>query len=180
MAERLENGKPDKAQPKPRLGDILDRDELTRQFRNHIEGATGMPNIINWDAIKELILLGADPNGLLGAETPPLHHAADKGLDSICQFLLENGANPNFQTEFIKNTALMIAASWNWTNICKMLVEHGANICITDYEGKNAIWYAKLSKENDALRYLVEVALRKMLMEMSDVFLQEFRQCIGK
>jgi hypothetical protein len=180
MAELKQGGKGENSiQPKPRLGDILDRDELTRQFRKHIEGATGCPNIINWEEIKRLILLGADPNGLLGAVTPPLFHAADKGLDHICQFLLENGADPNFQTDFIKKTALMIAASWNYTNICKMLVEHGADICIKDNEGNDAVWYAKLPKENDALRYLSEVMLRKMLMERSDAFLLEFNKCIA-
>jgi ankyrin repeat protein len=201
MAELKQGGKEkDSKQPKPRLGDIFEyNEELTRQLRRQIKSVTGCPNIINWEEIKRLILLGADPNGLLGAYTPPLIHAIQEGNIGVCRFLVDNGADANFQMEHNGQTALMFAATKIHRNvgysICELLILDGADILTRDKEGKNAIWYAADARnlikgtvlaavsyseggENDVLRYLIEAMLTKMLMERISTFMWNFRECV--
>jgi len=188
MAELKQGGKEkDSKRPNPRLGDIIEYDEeLTRQLRRHIESATGCPNIIDWEEIKKLILLGADPNGLLGADSPPLIHAIEEGNIEACKFLLDNGADANFQMAHNGQTPLIFAACKIHGNVAcaifDMLFEHGADVSLRDSNGKDAImWVAETRKlvagshmnrtERNALDYLVEIMLGK-------AFMRAFKECI--
>ncbi|MBL8115639.1 MAG: ankyrin repeat domain-containing protein, partial [Acidobacteria bacterium] len=55
---------------------------------------TRAADVDQWDAVKALIDLGADPN-LTYDSTTALFKAAEKGNEPIVRFLLEKGADPN-------------------------------------------------------------------------------------
>jgi ankyrin repeat protein len=191
MAERLKGAQQDKAQPKPRLGDIVEnRGNLTHQLKSAtLRGS----NKIDWAEVRYLVSLGADPNGLIGLHTPLLIHAANEGNIEMCRFLLEKGADANFQMKHNGQTALMFAACRIHGNVaCAIfdaLIEHGADISLRDSNGKNAIiWAAETRKlvagsymnrtERNGLYYLAVIVLEKMLMEKSGDFRWFFGYCI--
>jgi ankyrin repeat protein len=191
MAELKRGGK-GKISSKPRLGDILDnRGKLTRQLK---DARIGSSDKIDWTEVKRLVSLGADPNGLIGLYTPLLIHAANEGNVEMCKFLLENGADANFQMKHNGQTPLMFAACRIHGNVAcaifDMLFEHGADISLRDSNGKNAIqWAAETRKlvagsymnrkERNGLLYLVDIVISKMLLERSDEFMLSFRECVG-
>jgi ankyrin repeat protein len=194
MAELKKCGREkDSKQTKPRLGDILDnRGKLTRQLR---DANIGSSDKIDWTEVKRLVTLGADPNGLIGLHTPLLIHAANEGNVEVCKFLLDNGADANFQMKHNGQTPLMFAACRIHGNVAcaifDMLFEHGADISLRDSNGKDAIqWVAETRKlvagsymnrkERNGLLYLVDIVISKMLAERSDTFFQEFRECIKR
>ena len=66
--------------------------------------------------------------------------AAKSGSVDICQKLIDNGANVNFQDNTGK-TALMHAAMSGSVVICKILIDNGANVNARDNTGKTALMH---------------------------------------
>lgn len=69
-----------------------------------------------------------------------LHYAVLDGDEELVKFLLENGANPNIQSNINKNTPLHINSSIGsqkekTINIMRLLLENGANPNIQDEKG---------------------------------------------
>gem|GEM_PF-2193153 len=202
MAELKQGGKEkDSKRPNPRLGDIVENIAIDRAVLTcRLKSATiGCSNNIDWVEVKRLVSLGADPNAIIGLHTPLLIHAIAENEMEMCRFLLDNGANANFQNERNGQTPLMFAATKMHRNvgysICELLIENGADILTRDKEGKNAIWYAADARnlvkgtvlaavsyseggENDVLRYLIEAMLEKIVMERVSTFMWNFGECV--
>ncbi len=77
------------------------------------------------DIVKWLLDRGASPNGITEDDFP-LHAAAQLGNLSICQALLEAGANPNLKDD-LEETALHKASSNGYINIIQVLLDSGAD-----------------------------------------------------
>lgn len=75
----------------------------------------------------------------------PLRHAAQNGHAELCQLLLEYGANPN--TSFDGDYLL---------SIVKVLVEHGADIDITDSKSQNVLQKAAVKGDKALVAYLLD------------------------
>jgi ankyrin repeat protein len=185
MAELKQGGKErNTSQPKPRLGDIFEyKGKLTRQLKSV---KIGCVTNANWAEVKRLVSLGADPNAMIDRYMSLLMHAVSEGKVEMCRFLLEKGADADFQMKHNGQTALMFAACRIHGDtacaIFDMLFEHGADISLRDSNGKDAImWVAETRKlvagsymnrtERNALHYLVEIMLGK-------AFMREFKECI--
>jgi hypothetical protein len=67
-----------------------------------------------------------------------LYIAARNGYYDICEFLLEEGMDPN-ETQNTKSTPLHGAAFYNQLSICKLLLEYGARGTLENEEGNLAI-----------------------------------------
>ena len=67
-----------------------------------------------------------------------LYIAARNGYYDICEFLLEEGMDPN-ETQKNKSTPLHGAAFYNHFSICKLLLEYGARVTLENKDGHLAI-----------------------------------------
>ena len=67
-----------------------------------------------------------------------LYIAARNGYYDICEFLLEEGMDPN-ETQKTKSTPLHGAAFYNHFSICKLLLEYGARVTLENKDGHLAI-----------------------------------------
>lgn len=72
-----------------------------------------------------------------GSNTP-LNLAARSGHLEIMKFLLEKRADTNSVNDFLE-TPLMCAANRARGNVCRLLLEHGADVHMLDENGDNAL-----------------------------------------
>ncbi len=86
----------------------------------------------------------------------PLFIAAFNGDKQACQSLLSAGADIN-ESNLNGTTTLMYAKDYcsrnNNFDLCKFLIENGANPYQNDFFGKNVLDYAILNKQTDAVNF---------------------------
>lgn len=84
----------------------------------------------------------------------PLRHAALNSHLELCQLLLEYGANPNTSSD----GDYLISESIKGGNleVVKILIEHGAEIDVTDSEGQNALQKAAVKGDKALVAYLLD------------------------
>ncbi|KAK2196957.1 bifunctional Ankyrin repeat/Ankyrin repeat-containing domain superfamily [Babesia duncani] len=81
-----------------------------------------------------LLLLGhCGPNSTSNTGASALHVAAELGDLAICRILLDNNANANIYTEY--GTPLTISVIRGYTDITKLLLNHGCNPDATPSDG---------------------------------------------
>jgi ankyrin repeat protein len=102
--------------------------------------------------IQLLIKNGADPNARSGVNGwPVLMHAIHKDQPQAVKALLSNGASPNTRGDS-DETALMMAAGYGYSDIVRILLDHGADARATRSNGENALDFA-LSGMTDIDRF---------------------------
>ncbi|KAH3771836.1 hypothetical protein DPMN_173165 [Dreissena polymorpha] len=91
----------------------------------------------------------------------------DRADNSVPSMLLRHGANPNTTTSFMvhrddicrssKVTPLMLAAMHEQDNIelARVLIQHGADVNMTDSNGNTAVYYALCQKSAKVASYLL-------------------------
>ncbi|NOS68375.1 MAG: hypothetical protein HOP33_00395 [Verrucomicrobia bacterium] len=110
--------------------------------------------------MEELIKAGADPNhhesdnldDLMSRGYVPLHVTCIK--PDATRVLLKAGADPNRQYFLTKDTPLHRAAKHGSLEVVEMLVEAGADISITNKEGKTAEQMAKRHGHKEIVEFL--------------------------
>ncbi len=93
----------------------------------------------------------------------PLMMAAATGNRELVKFLLEHGADIDTLYTPLEKTALMVAAEHGHIEVMKLLVENGANVNLQAKaavphalgSGQNALMYAVLAKQENAVRFLL-------------------------
>lgn len=73
------------------------------------------------------------------------HYAARNGHIDVCKVLLDHGASVNACTRSGCVTPLQRAAYGGKTEVVKLLVGKGADVCLQDTDGKTALHKVKLS-----------------------------------
>ena len=81
---------------------------------------------------------GADINGRDSEHHTPLIHAAIERKVEFARMLLERGAEIDAQSSFNGRTALSCAAEGGHTQFVRLLLEHGADANVCDYQGQTA------------------------------------------
>lgn len=148
------------------------------------------------DTIGELIKLLIDSGVRINGTAPdhnPLITAAYLGQDKAVQLLIDAGADVNaFSSTF--STALMDAASLppkpeypefgdlytgeNYFNIVKALLKAGADIDITNHDGKTAIDFARNANNPEMVKLLEDEKKRRdqILKERQDLIKKEISE----
>lgn len=96
------------------------------------------------DSVKELLALGANPNGCHEAIKIPLLIAVSTGRKDLVSILIEAGADVNALDDD-KQTALMFAAVFAHPNLLKYLLLSGADRSLRSAQGLTALDFAQQS-----------------------------------
>jgi len=114
-----------------------------------------------------LIMAGANLNIQNARGDSALMTAARYNSKDVVYPLISARANTNLRTTNGNNTALMIAAGWDYTDIVTALIIGGADLEIQNNEGKTAV---KIAKATNFIRsaFLIECALAKRLKRPND------------
>lgn len=105
-----------------------------------------------------------DPFGRTALIMAAYNPEADCGYPACVELLLEAGANPNHSMHF-GNTALMIAAGAGETDVCKALLDHGADPKLANEGGVTALRMAYLTHRIDIVNLLHELTQEQLLGE---------------
>lgn len=105
--------------------------------------------------IQALLQLGANIDETFAYSQTVLHQAAYDKNPKICQFLLENGANPNKMQNwsyfFATGTPLHIAASKNSTDLVELFIKYHANVNLRNEWGETPLHVAAYYGANESL-----------------------------
>lgn len=85
--------------------------------------------------VRQLLVMGADPNAQDNAEWSPLHEACNRGNRSVVKVLLEFGADLNLKG-FAKDSPLHDAARNGHIKVVKFLIKSGADIYARNGSGR--------------------------------------------
>jgi ankyrin repeat protein len=115
---------------------------------------------LNFDISNLLLKYGADPNVSRASDgNSPLHLAAENGLPWLGEILMDHGARIDAVNKD-GATALILAVQGRHRDFATMLIRRGADISISDGEGKTA------------LNYVFETGLKSM----EEVFLTQLER----
>jgi len=121
-------------------------------------GKTGLYYAIVYDEIKIsefLLKRGADPNLTVG-DFSTLNWAIRYDRGRIARLLIEYGAEVN-KPDIKNNTPLIYAAELNNVEICKILIDRGADPLHENKNKKRASDYAINYNESPAYKYLLSM-----------------------
>jgi len=118
------------------------------------------------DLARIMLNRGANPSAQNSSGSCCLHFACYKDTLSptVAKALLQNGATAEVKETYSGLTPLMYAAQSGDTNICKLLLAHGAQINSTDFSNYTCIDYAKWENHHECAQFL-EDRLSKFKME---------------
>ena len=111
--------------------------------------------------VEMLVKAGANPN--LPESNPPLSYALSSSSRSrLIALLLEAGANPNIPCIFFdSNTLLQQAATRGHADIVKLLIDYGAEIEVSDKNGKTPLYLAEESGNEEVVQILKSAKAKK-------------------
>uniref|UniRef100_H2ZDD3 Uncharacterized protein n=1 Tax=Ciona savignyi TaxID=51511 RepID=H2ZDD3_CIOSA len=98
---------------------------------------------------------GGEPNLRDSAGYTALHYSARNGHENICRALIENGALVNAQTRAGMATPLHRAALNKCPLVVQLLLNHKADPCMQDADGKTALHKAVESNSAEVCTLLL-------------------------
>ncbi|HNM05076.1 MAG TPA: ankyrin repeat domain-containing protein [Leptospiraceae bacterium] len=107
------------------------------------------------EKVKNVAGRGADLNSVDSAGWTPVLYAASGNHRDILEFLIQNGADPEYQSEGKKITALMISSEKGYLDTAEVLVSVSSKY-LTDSEGKNALHFAAAGGHTDILSLILQ------------------------
>ena len=118
------------------------------------------------DLAKIMLNKGANPSALNSGGCSCLHFVCYKETASytVAKALLNNGANPEVQEYSTGFTSLFYAAQTGDINMCKLLLQHDAQINTLDYSNYSCVDHAKYENKHECAAFL-EDRLNKFRME---------------
>nr|HNI26080.1 ankyrin repeat domain-containing protein [Leptospiraceae bacterium] len=124
----------------------------------HSESISDLFNAVregSLEKVKNVAGRGADLNSVDSAGWTPVLYAASGNHRDILEFLIQNGADPEYQSEGKKITALMISSEKGYLDTAEVLVSVSSKY-LTDSEGKNALHYAAAGGHTDILSLILQ------------------------
>lgn len=109
------------------------------------------------ERVKRHLRNGDSVNSLDSGGYAPLHYAARIGHIEIAQLLLSHGGNINIRTGAGKATPLLRAAFSGKREMCKFLIEKGADIKAVDDDGQTVVHRAINSGNLALAKYFLEL-----------------------
>jgi ankyrin repeat protein len=98
---------------------------------------------------------GANPNARRGADTALIMAVREKYYEMM-RLLLEHGAYPNGKSLPDQATAVMIASSNGDETALALLLEFGADVNLTDKQGRTPLMKAASTRKSRVVRILIE------------------------
>lgn len=107
------------------------------------------------DAVRFLTERGVDVNECGKGTLPPLHMAAQHGNAEIVRLLLRSGAEVDKDCGFEDGmTPLREAVKWGHLDVCKVLIQYGADPLQVDLDGNTLAHTAVMGDNPELLDYL--------------------------
>jgi ankyrin repeat protein len=103
--------------------------------------------------LRDMLAVGADPNGRDYLERPALSVAAHRGSHRAIELLINAGADVN-ATDADGRTALMVAARHGVVDSIDPLIKHGADVTARDANGETALMLAVRSEAHKSAEIL--------------------------
>lgn len=97
-----------------------------------------------------------------------LHWAAVMGKERLVEFLLKFKECPFDENDDTGATALILASLKGSIGICKMLIEHGANVNHQNTNGHTPVKYAGSKNHKELLQYLLGNIMKKNMQKTYD------------
>ncbi|KJH41362.1 ankyrin repeat protein [Dictyocaulus viviparus] len=91
----------------------------------------------------------------------PLHTAATNNRVNVVELLIKLAPNTIEDKNCYGMTPLLNAVSSNAIEVVKIFIEHNANICATDNDGRTAIYIGAKYNAINVLRYLLDLCRQK-------------------
>lgn len=110
------------------------------------------------EKVKDHLRKGTDANAYDSGGYAPLHYAARKGHIEIAQILLSHGGDVDIRTKAGKATPLLRAAFSGKEEMCKFLVDKGANVRAIDDDGQTVLHRAVSSGNSSLIKYFLKTA----------------------
>ena len=135
----------------------LTKEQLSQRFgkkisKNNIHQSIRLGDV---NAVKTYVEKGKDINRLDKKGTTLLISAIKNDRSNkVVTYLLNNGANPNFNVGNI--SPLMYALAYGNLNAAKLLINHNANIDYATKDGQSAIVFAIKGRNKEALQLLLD------------------------
>jgi Ankyrin repeats (3 copies) len=112
---------------------------------------------------KDVLRNSANPNIVMGNDTPLIIDAANRNDTQLIELLLENGADVNF-CDSLGKTALMVASRNASVDLMNTLLQAGASVHQTDSGGYTALAHAVLKSHKEAVELLIAHGSRTDLL----------------
>ena len=118
-----------------------------------LSGEAGRHNFKNW--VRLLI-----PGSENATKTPPLYYAASFGLTTVVKYLLDMGADLEVHGGRAGATPINVAAYRGNLDTVKLLFERGADPLARDYDGLNAMEWARYRRNMRVVEFFEEKGYR--------------------
>lgn len=105
--------------------------------------------------VQKALKAGADVNYKNESDLTPLREAVRRGHTEIVKFLLKRGAEVDVKDNLEGNTALIWAAFIGKKEICKLLLDNGANVNAVNDMGETAYDLAWKNGRKDCCQLLI-------------------------
>ncbi|WKY05957.1 hypothetical protein Q1695_006285 [Nippostrongylus brasiliensis] len=91
----------------------------------------------------------------------PIHAAAEKNRADVVERLVQLAPDTMEEQNDVGMTPYLVAAYNNALDVVKVLVQHGIDVCVTDNEGRTAIYVGSKYNAIEVLRYLLDLCRQK-------------------
>jgi hypothetical protein len=105
-----------------------------------------------------------------------LWESSKRGEKEAAELLIKDGVDIN-SADSSGRTALMFAAWHGHTDICRLLMENGAEMKIYDEDEWDAVEFARLGRHEGTVTLLVVIPM--LGAESGTAFSDAFRECVG-
>lgn len=154
---------------KKETNEISNIDDIKQFFKRRLSSRLFDINSYDEDGFTPLMIAALEfrDNSIF-----PLHVSNQTILRAkqVILLLLEHGANMNVQNnaheDWLGNTALHLACKNSSFGIVSFLLENGADPCLLDAGGANALFYASFSGNLRAMKVLLELGLDVNLQDV--------------
>jgi len=112
--------------------------------------------------------------------TVQLIHSVIDGEESEARRLLKQGADVEARGNTLGITPLRLAAFYGFTGVCRLLIEHGADVTAKDPKGKTALMQTMGTGHAETAMFLkaAEQLNEMMGRESLGPFMSNFNECV--